>query len=217
MHSDRELQRRVLDELKWDPSIRETDIGVGVHGGVVTLSGCVDSYAQKVAAERAAERVGGTRVESDALKVTVPLTHERQDVNIAEEARRALAWDVEVPDERITVTVESGRITLDGSVHWQFQRAAAERAVRSLIGVTGVVNRIQIAPVISVSDVSQRIRDALRRSAEEDAGRIEVEALDGKVILRGTVRSRSERRDAVRAAWSAPGVNDVDDRVEVAR
>ena|SRR5690348_3459568 len=217
MPRDTELQQRVLEELKWDPSIREGEIGVGVHDGIVTLCGRVDSLAQKRATERAAERVGATQVIADALKVAVPRTHERQDANIADAARRALAWDVEVPDDQIRATVESGHITLDGDVHWQFQRAAAERAVRSLIGVTGVTNRIRIAPAISASAVSQRIKDALRRSAEQDADRIEVDALDGKVTLRGTVRTRAERRDAVRAAWSAAGVTDVDDRMTIAR
>ena len=215
MSNDTLLQHRVLDELRWDPSIHESEIDVTVKDGVAALSGRVDSYAQKIAAARAAERVSGIRVNVDALKVEVPRSAERPDTNIEHAAIQALAWDVEVPDEKIRVTVKDGWLTLEGEVNWQFQRVAAERVVRSLVGVTGVTNDIRIAPEVTAPDISQRIADALRRAADLDAKRIEVEARDGRVTLRGTVRTRAERRDAERAAWSAPGVIDVIDHITI--
>lgn len=215
MSNDTLLQHRVLDELRWDPSIHESEIDVTVKDGVAALCGRVDSYAQKIAAARAAERVSGIRVNVDALKVEVPRSAERPDTNIEHAALQALAWDVEVPDEKIRVTVKDGWLTLEGEVNWQFQRVAAERVVRSLVGVTGVTNEIRIAPEVTAPDISQRIADALRRAADLDAKRIEVEARDGRVTLRGTVRTRAERRDAERAAWSAPGVIDVIDHITI--
>ena len=215
MKADAELRADILEELKWDPAVNEVEIGVAAKDGVVTLSGYVESFAQKYAAERAAERVSGVRALAENLKVKLPSARERTDTQIAHAVVDALDWDIEVPPG-ITARVEGGWITLQGSVEWQYEKAAAERAVRYLTGVKGVMNLIDVAPKhASASEVGQRISDALRRNAELDASRIVVEATDGKVTLKGTVRSWAERADAERAAWAAPGVKEVEDRIVV--
>ena len=215
MRTDATLQAAVLEELKWEPSVRETDVGVSVKNGIVTLSGFVGSYAEKFAAERAAERVSGVRAIAEDLQVHLPTSRVRNDPDIAKAAASALEWDIEVPDG-LHVMVENGWVTLKGQVEWQFQKRAAERAVRNLIGVRGVTNLIAVKPSrVATFEVSDKIKAALRRGAEMDAERIKVEAHDGKVTLKGSVRSWAEREDAERAAWSAPGVTEVDDRIAV--
>ena len=215
MKTDSQLQRDVFEELRWDPRIREAEISIAVKDGVVTLSGFVDSYAQRNAAERAVERINGVKAVAEELQVRIPGSLHRSDTDIAHHAVAALEWDVEVPDDKIRVKVDNGRITLEGEADWQYQRLAAERAVRYLTGVKGVTNQIRIAPRVSSYDVSQRIKDALRRSAESDAQKIEVEAKDGRVTLRGSVHSWADRAEAERAAWGAQGVTEVDDRITV--
>jgi osmotically-inducible protein OsmY len=217
MKTDIQLQRDVLDELRWQPSTQRAEIGVAARDGVVTLSGYVDSYAQKFEAERAAELVSGVHAIADELDVRLPDSATRSDTDIAHSALLALEWNVQVPDNAITLKVENGWITLQGQVDWQYQKAAAEGAVRYLMGVKGVYNALLVRQLkVSASLVKERITDALKRSALVDSGRVTVESLDGKVILRGTVRSWSERRDAERAAWAAPGVSAVEDRLTVA-
>ncbi len=217
MKTDMQLQRDVIEELAWQPNVREAEIAVGARNGVITLSGFVDSYAQKYAAARAVEAVRGVRAVADDLKVRLPQAFVRSDTDVAHAAVSALKWDVEVPDVRIKVLVDDGWISLDGAVDWQFQRTAAENAVRHLAGVKGVINRITVQqPKVSAYEVNQRIEDALKRSAAIDADKITIEARDGRVVLRGTVRSWAEREDAERAAWAAPGVTEVDDELAVA-
>jgi len=216
MKTDLQLQRDVLEELKWLPNVLETEIGVSAKGGVVTLTGTVQSYGQKFAAERAVERVSGVRAIADDLRVSLPHSRERSDTDIAHAALSALRWNTEVPDARIQVIVRDGIITLDGEVEWQFQRSAAEEAVRFLSGMKGLIMRITVRqPKVSALDVSTRIEEALKRNATLDAKKIAVEAEGGKVTLRGTVRSWAEREDAENVAWSAPGVTTVDDRILV--
>ncbi len=217
MKTDIQLQRDVLDELKWQPTTQRAEIGVAARDGVVTLSGYVDSYAQKFEAERAAELVSGVQAVADEMKVRLPNSAMRSDTDIAHSALLALEWNVQVPDKNITVKVENGWITLQGEVDWQYQKAAAEGAVRYLLGVKGVYNGVLVRqPKVSASLVKEKIADALKRSALVDSGRVAVEALDGKVILRGTVRSWTERQDAERAAWASPGVSAVEDHLTVA-
>jgi osmotically-inducible protein OsmY len=217
MKTDMQLQRDVIDELAWQPNIREAEIGVAAKNGVVTLSGSVDTYAQKYAAVRTAERVHGVRAVADDMSVKLPKSFMRSDTDIAHAAVSALKWDVEVPDNRIQALVDDGWVSLDGAVDWQFQRSAAEKAVRYLTGVKGVINRITVQqPKVSAYEVNQRIEESLKRNAAVEADRISVEAKDGKVTLRGTVRSWAEREDAERAAWAAPGVSEVDDEIAVA-
>ena len=216
MKTDTQIRQDVQDELKWDPSIREAEIGVAVKNGVVTLSGYVEHFGQKYAADLAAERVSGVRAVADDLKVKLPSSLQKSDTDIAHAAVRALDWDIEVPEKTVTAKVDEGWVTLHGSAEWHFQKAAAERAVRYLTGVKGVINQIVIKPnIISPTQVSQRIKDALKRGAEVDAQHVSVEAVGGTVTLSGTVRSWSERGDAERAAWAAPGVSKVIDKILV--
>ena len=215
MRSDSELRADVAAELNWDASIRNEDIAVAVKEGAVVLAGTVDSYAQWYAAERAAERVKGVRAIVNDLKVLVPSELERSDPDIAHAALNALKWDVEVPDHLITLKVTNGWITLQGEVERQFQRAAAERVVRSLTGVRGVSNSISVRPAPTPADVKQHIRDMLKRQAEFDADNLIVELVDHRATLRGKVQSFAEKRDAERAAWQTPGVTEVKNELAI--
>ena len=216
MKSDTQLRKDMQDELKWEPSIREAEIGVAVKDGVVTLSGRVDSFAEKYAAQHAAERVSGVRAIADDLEVKLPGSYQRTDTEIAHAALNAMRWDIQVPDDKIKVKVSDGWVTLEGMVEWRYQKDAAERSVRYLTGVRGVSNLIMLKPSsVSTFEVSSKIKDAIRRSAEADAEQITVEAKDGHVTLRGKVRSWAERRDAELAAWAAPGVIDVEDKIAI--
>jgi Predicted periplasmic or secreted lipoprotein len=216
MKTDLQLQQDVVEELKFEPSIREEEIGVATKDGVVTLTGFVDSYVERFTAERVAERVGGVKAIADEIKVKLPGTHQRTDTEIAHAAVNALRWDIQVPDDRIKVSVDAGWIALDGEADWQYQKRAAEDAVRSLTGVKGVSNLISVKPKkVSTFEVSQKIKDSLRRHAERDADKVTIEAKDGRVTLRGIVSSFTERKDAERAAWQAQGVTSVDDQIAV--
>lgn len=215
MRTDMELQRDVAAELKWEPRLREEEIGITVKDGVVTLTGFVPDYAQRRVAAKAVERVAGVRAVAQELVVKVPETNRRSDTELAHQVVNALAWDIEVPNQKIKAKVEDGWVTLEGEVDWQYQRNSAERAVRYLMGVKGITNLLTIKPHASSYDVVQHIKAALHRSADEDFKKIDVSAMDGKVTLRGTVRSWPERADVERAAWSATGVREVDDRLAV--
>lgn len=213
--TDLELKRNVESELDWEPSVNAAEIGVAVKDGIVTLTGHVQSYWQKIAAERAASRVSGVKAVANELEIRLPASSERTDEDIARAAVNALAWSVSVPADRIKVKVSKGWITLEGTVEWKYQKAAAEKAVRDLTGVKGVVNLVEVKPRASTVEVKAAIEAALKRSAEVDASRITVEADGDKVILRGSVRSWSEREEAERAAWRSPGVRFVDNRITV--
>lgn len=216
MRTDKELQRDVIAELGWKPSLRGQEIGVAVKDGVVTLSGQVSSYAIKYDAEHAAEAVHGVKGVALDLTVKLPSSSFHSDTEIAHAAVDALRWDIQVPDDKIKIRVEDGNVTLEGAVQWQYQRQAAERALRYLAGVKSVYNLITVKPrKVSAYDVTQKIKDAFKRSAEIDSSKVHVESLDGKVVLEGSVRSWAERRDAENAAWSAPGVTTVDDRLVI--
>jgi osmotically-inducible protein OsmY len=216
MNTDMQLHKDVLAELVWDARVGEKEIGVAAKDGVVTLTGSVATYAEKVAAERAVERVAGVKAVANDLTVKIPNALTHSDTEIAHKVVDSLLWDVEVPDEKVTTSVANGLVTLGGEVEWQYQRDAAERAVWNLAGVRGVRNNIKVAPKrVSPFNVSQSIREALERRADRTAERISVEAKDGVVILKGTVPSFGDRRAAEGAAWSAPGVTEVRDELAV--
>ena len=215
MYTNTALQRKTLAELNWEPALDASHIGVACSDGVVTLTGYVNSFADRITAERVVRRLGGVKAMANDLEVKLPTTSLRTDTEIAEAAVRALEWDVSVPHERVKVAVSNGWVTLEGQVEWQYQRDAAERVVRQLVGVKGVSNQVLLAPRVSAADVKSRIEAALRRSAELEARRVQVEVQDGKVVLRGKVHSWTERQEAEHAAWAAPGVAGVRDELEI--
>ena len=218
MTNSTNLQHVVQEELEWEPSVDASQIGVGaIQSGVVTLTGTVATYAEKVSAERAAKRVSGVRVVANDIEVRPIGSMKRTDTDIAQAVLRALDWDIAVPHEKIKARVDDGWVTLEGEVALQFQRAAAENAVRRLNGVRGVTNqiRLQARPLAQPAEVKDRIEAALRRSAEIDARGIQVDAKDSMITLRGKVRTWAERDEAERAAWGAPGVLAVKDELTV--
>jgi osmotically-inducible protein OsmY len=213
--TDRHLQENVQAALDWDPSVDTTDIGVTVEKGVVTLRGDVKTYAERATAERVTLGVYGVKAVANDINVRIGSGLERNDSEIALAAVNALTWNSRVPADKVTATVRKGWVTLKGDVEWNYQRDSAAYAVRDLIGVVGVTNNITVRPRVSAADVESKIEAALKRSAEVDARRINVGVSDGKVVLTGNVRSWAEREEARRAAWAAPGVKDVDDRIAV--
>jgi osmotically-inducible protein OsmY len=213
MKTDSELRRDVEKELEWEPSIDERRIGVAVVDGIVTLTGEVSSYSEKWKAERTVERVAGVR--GIANEIEVKTGTERSDTDIAKAAVDGLRWNVMVPNDKIKVKVDNGWITLTGEVTWDYQRRAAERAVRDIPGVKGISNLITVKPRVEPRDLKQRIEETFKREAVLDANRITVEVNGGEVTLRGTVRSWAERHEAEKAAWAAPGVYAVHNYITV--
>ncbi len=215
--SDSQLQQDVLQELKYEPTINASQVGVTAKDGIVGLIGNVQNYAAKYEAVHAAERVAGVKAVTDELKVDLPAFHVRNDEDIARAALNELQWDVWVPADRIKVKVDSGWITLEGDVDYKYQQTAANEAVRNLTGVKGVTNLITLKqPAVSSSEVKTNIELALHRAAEIDADNIKVSVNKDKVVLNGKVSSWAERQEAERAAWSAPGVNEVVDYLVIA-
>jgi len=213
--SDLQLKQDIEDELRWDPKVNAAQIGVGVEKGSVSLLGSVDTFAEKWEAEAAAKRVAGVRVVAQDLKVKVLNDHRRSDTEVAAALQSALTWDVYVP-KGVTARVENGAVTLEGEATWNFQRDAAVRAIRHLKGVTSVFNLITLEPRTSVAEVKEKIESALKRQATADASSIEINTSGGKVTLSGTASSWKSIEDAEAAAWAAPGVTNVIDKVKVA-
>jgi len=212
---DSEIRRKVIAELDWDPSIDSSAVGVAVKDGVVTLSGSIANYWQKKEAERVVKRVAGVKAVAEDLTIKLPGTATRSDVDIAQSVVSGLRFNVAVPRDRIQVTVEDGWVTLEGEVEWQYQKSAAENAIKHLMGVKGVTNSISIKPRVSAADVKAKIEGAFARRAQLDANQIRVESSDNKIILRGSVRSWDEKEQAEQAAWAAPGVTKVENNVIV--
>jgi osmotically-inducible protein OsmY len=213
MKTDNELREEVEEELEWEPSVDERRIGVAVSDGIVTLTGEVRSYAEKWNAERAVERVEGVRGVANDIQVRV--VGQRSDTDIAKAAADALAWNSLVPADRVTVRVENGWLTLRGEVDYDYERRAAERAVRYLDGVRGVSNLISVTPQVEPKDIKNEIQRAFQRQASLDAKNISVQVDGGEVILRGSVRSWAERHEAEKAAWAAPGTTSVKNYITV--
>jgi osmotically-inducible protein OsmY len=213
MGADSELRHTIERELEWDPRVPDRRIGVAVLDGIVTLTGGVSSYSQKWYAERAAERVKGVRGIVNKIEVKSP--HERSDLDIARDAVEALKANVIVPHHSIRVRVANGRLTLEGQVDWDFQRRAAERAVRSLRGVRDIRNLVEVKPRVEPRKVKQRIIESFERAALIDPNNIFVEVAGSEVTLRGRVRSWRERAEAERAAWAAPGVTHVRNHIVI--
>jgi osmotically-inducible protein OsmY len=214
IRTDRDIQSDVLDEFAWDPEVKASEVGVQVDDAVVTLTGDVESYAIKLAAAKAAQRVEGVRAVANELTVKSPLAH--TDTDIAKAAASSLEANSAVPADAIEVTVQMGMVTLRGEVDWDYQRTAAVNSVRYLRGVRDVINLIRIKqPKVSATEVFAGIERALLRAAEIDADRIRVHTDDGHVTLTGTVRSWAEKQSAGNAAWRAKGVTDVTNNIEV--
>lgn len=215
MNKDSELQQAVLAELAWEPSVTAAHIGVAVSAGVVTLTGNVDTFAQKHAAEAAAGRIKGVKAVAEELEVRLSFETKRSDDEIAAAALERLAWDVSVPRDAIKVKVEEGWVTLTGQVDWYFQRNAAEQDLRRLAGVTGISDRISIKSKVEESSMADNIKHALDRAWLVDSKTIGVTAYGGIVRLSGTVHSPHDRRLAARTAWAAPGVTSVENDIAV--
>jgi osmotically-inducible protein OsmY len=214
---DKTLRQDIIDELDFDPSVHSSNnIGVAVQNGVVTLTGHVASYAEKLAAERAVRRVAGMRALAEEIEVRYPSEKKTADDQIAERALKVIAWDASVPEDAVSVRVEKGWVTLEGSVPWYYQKRACEDAVRKLTGVAGVSNFIKVQPRVEAADVKNKIMAALKRNAEIEADAIRITVKDGTVTIDGTVKAWYERDLIEQAAWSAPGVASVIDRVRMA-
>ena len=214
MKTDIELQSDVLEELRWEPAVTFEGITVSAKDGVITLTGTVPFFAEKLAAERATRRVKGVKAIAEDLSVRVFEYHNHKDTEIAASVANALKWHVWVPDW-VQATVEKGWVSLNGQVKWQYQRNAAEDAVRYLSGVVGISNDISVNPGIEPSDVRKAIEGALKRDAQIDSDNIKVSTAGGKVTLSGKIHSWNQRDDASWAAWSAPGVNEVQNDLAV--
>ena len=215
MKSDSDLRNDVLTELSWDPVVPEAKVGVAVSDGVVTLTGHLDNYAEKVATKRAVERVAGVKAIALEIDVVPQGVHQRNDTEIAMAAEHALGWNSAVPKDRVKISVEKGWVTLSGEVDWNFQRHAVERMIRPLKGVVGIADNITLKTSAIPVNLSARIQDALTRQASREARRIEI-SIDGSVVtLRGRVHSWAERNAAEGATWSAPGVSRVNNQLTV--
>ena len=215
MKSDRDIERDVKDELQWDPDLDATDIAVSVKDGVVTLTGFVKSYTDKYESEAAAKRVAGVAGVANDLEVRMPSVDERPDPEIARDTVERMKSELPFAWDKIRVVLKSGWVTLEGEVEWNYQRDRAEAAVRRVRGVKGITNSIVVKPRVAPMEIKRKIEEALRRAAEIDASRVTVETVGSEVILRGSVRSWAERQEAERAAWWAPGVSKVDNRIIV--
>jgi osmotically-inducible protein OsmY len=215
MKTDEEIQKHVMEELSWQPSIRSTEIGVAVKNGVVTLSGLVDTYLEKKTAEKAVLKVDGVKGVAENIEINIGFNNKKTDSELAQAALNALKWNVLVPDDKIKVKVENGWVTTEGTVDWAYEQHAVRDAVSAITGVKGISNLVKITPKVNSDDVKRQISAAFERSATIDASNIHIENIGSKVTLTGIVRSYAERRDAESAAWKAPGVNMVENNLNV--
>jgi osmotically-inducible protein OsmY len=215
MKNDAQIQQDVLEQLKWDPLLNASEIGVSVKNGVVTLSGHVDSYLKKLEAEKQAKKVMGVKAIAEDIQVGISPSFKKSDTEIAEAAVNAIKWHTSINEQSIKVKVEDGVITLEGDVDWGYQRESAKNAVVNLVGVRSVINNLTLKQKNAPENLKQKISAAFHRSASIDANKIQVEVEGNKAILRGKVRSFAEREDAEDAIWSAPGIFRVENKLEV--
>ena len=215
MKSDNEIQKDIMAQLKWEPFLNASQIGVAVKNGIVTLSGQVDTYSKKTLAERAAKKVWGVKAIAEDIQVGISPSYRKTDAEVAEAVVNGLKWHTMIPEEKIKVSVEDGIVKLEGEVEWEYQRTQARSAIENLTGVRSVTNLISVKPNITSSDIQQKINAAFQRSATIDSGKITAEVLGSRVTLRGKVRSFTEKEDAENAAWFAPGVTSVNSKLEI--
>lgn len=215
MKNDTQIQKDIIDQLKWEPFLNAAEIGVAVKHGVVTLSGQVDSYSKKLAAENAAKKIEGVKAIAEEIQIGVSPACNKTDAEIAEAVLNALKWHAAVREDKIKIKVEDGNVRLEGRVEWEFERNNAKMAVENLTGVRSVTNLITVKPRITTSDIQHKISAAFHRSATIDSVKINAEVAGSKIILRGKVRSYAEKEDAEKAAWNAPGVTSVDNRIKI--
>jgi osmotically-inducible protein OsmY len=215
MKKDKEIQKNVMDELNWVPLLNATEIGVSVINGIVTLAGTVDSYAKKIEAEKAAKSVYGVRAVVENIAVVLPSSAQKTDTEIAQAVLDTLSWHSNIPEDKITVTVEGGLVRLDGEVEWDFQRTVARNAISHLVGVKGVLCNISIQPRMAADQIGEKVLAAFKRNANIDADKIHIEVIGNTVVLTGTVFSFDDRTHAEDAAWTAPGVKWVENKITV--